>query len=390
MSDALPVRRPEPAPAPTVTTLGDEISPRPFPSPPPGFVLRAVLWLRRRVLGLANRLAPPEVRVFEMAIGSAVTHLLGAAARHRIADRLAQGPLTAAELAAQTELDPDALHRALRALAALDVFTLLPDGRFANNRYANALRGGRLLRMREYAEYFASGSNLRAWADSEATLRTGKNAFERVHGMSVWDWFDAHPDERENFAQLMMGLTTMDAPAIAKLYPWHEVQRVCDVAGGRGTLISELLVRHRHLRAVLCDAPGVLESARVLLEQRGVAGRAELVPGNIFAEVPIGADAYTLKNVLHDWDDARSLQILGVVRKAMKPGARLLVCEMLTERNDPYGLGVLSDVHMMMVCSDGRERSRQEYADLLTKSGFRPARVLASPMMSVIEGIAVS
>jgi hypothetical protein len=390
MSEASPARRPAPTPPSIVTPLGDDISPRPFPSPPPSFVLRAFLWLRRSILGLAHRLAPAEVRIFEMSIGAVMTHLLGAVARHRIADRLAQGPLTAAELAAQTQLDPDALHRALRALAALDVFTLLPDGRFANNRYSNALRGGRLMRMREYAEYFASGSNLRAWSDSEATLRDGKNAFERVHGMSVWDWFEQHPDERETFAQLMMGLTAMDAPAIAKLYPWHEVQRVCDVAGGRGTLVSELLVRHRHLRAVLCDAPGVLESARVLLEQRGVAGRVELVPGNIFAEVPIGADVYTLKNILHDWDDARSLQILGVVRKAMKPGARLLVCEVLTERNDPHSLGALSDVHMMMVCSDGRERSRQEYAELLTQSGFRPGRVLASPMVSVIEGIAVS
>src|SRR5690349_21476131 len=103
MSEALPVLRPAPTPqpgAPTVTPLGDEISPRPFPSPPPGFVLRAVLWLRRGIMGLANLLAPAEVRVFELAIGAAATQLIGAAARHRIADRLAQGPLTAAELAA--------------------------------------------------------------------------------------------------------------------------------------------------------------------------------------------------------------------------------------------------------------------------------------------------
>jgi hypothetical protein len=313
---------------------------------------------------------------------------MGIAARHRIADRLAERPRTAGELAAETGLDADALHRTLRALAALDVFRLDGDGRFANARAANALRSGRQMRMREYAEYFASPSNLRAWADAEETVRTGKNAFERVHGVSVWDWFDRHPDERETFAQLMMGLTTVDAPFIARLYPWQEVKRVCDVGGGRGTLLSELLIRHDHLRGVLCDAPGVIESARLLLERRGVMARVELAAGSIFSDVPAGADAYVLKNVLHDWDDARSLQILGVVRKAMQPGARLIICETLTERNDAVSLGCLADVHMMMVCSDGRERGRAEYARLLEASGFRAGRVLAGPTVSVIEGVA--
>jgi hypothetical protein len=242
--------------------------------------------------------------------------------------------------------------------------------------------------MREYAEYFASSSNVQSWADAEATVRTGKNAFERVHGMSVWDWFDGHPGERETFAQMMMGITTVDAPTIARLYPWREVERVCDVAGGRGTLLSELLIRHRHLKGVLCDAPGVIESARVLLEGRGVMARVELAAGSIFSHVPAGADAYVLKNVLHDWDDARSLQILQVVRKAMATGARVVICETLTERNDPGSLGVLADVHMMMVCSDGRERGREEYARLLDASGFRAGRVMASPTVSVVEGVA--
>jgi hypothetical protein len=378
-------------PAPKLTPpapVPDEISPKPFPGAPPGFLIRAVLWLRKKIVALANLLAPPEVRVFELTIGAAVTQMMGIAARHRLADRLAARPRTADELAAETGLDADALHRTLRALAGIGIFRLDGDGRFANTRAGNAMRSGRQMRMREYVEYFASPSNLRAWADAEETVRTGKNAFERVHGMSVWDWFDRHPEERETFAQLMMGLTTVDAPIIARLYPWQEVKRVCDVGGGRGTLLSELLIRHDHLRGVLCDAPGVIDSARLLLERRGVMDRVELAAGSIFSDVPAGADAYVLKNVLHDWDDARSLQILGVVRKAMQPGARLIICETLTERNDADSLGCLADVHMMMVCSDGRERGRDDYARLLEASGFRAGRVLAGPTVSVIEGVA--
>ena len=379
-------------PSPTVAAppeARDELSPRPFRDAPPGIAVKAVLALRRTLLALAHALVPPELRIFEMAFGAAVTSLLHEAARLRIADLLRDGPLDAAALAARTGSDADALHRTLRALAHLGVFTLRPDGRFENNRAAAALRSGNVMRVREYVEYFGSASNLRAWADLGETVRTGRNAFERVAGMSVWDWFERHPDERETFAQAMMGMTTLHAPAIAALYPFGELGVLCDVGGGRGTLLSELLVRYPRLRGVLCDGAGVIASARALLERRGVLDRVELVAGSFFDEVPRGADAYLLKHILHDWDDARCRQILGVVRRAMEPGRRLLVCEALVERNDAADVGAMSDVQMMVVCSDGRERSREELMRLLDGCGFRRTRIFASPTVSVLEAVAV-
>jgi hypothetical protein len=172
------------------------------------------------------------------------------------------------------------------------------------------------------------------------------------------------------------------------MYPWREVTRVCDVGGGRGTLLSELLIRHPHLRGVLCDGAGVLASAGPLLRARGVADRVELVAGSFFGAVPRGADLYVLKNVLHDWDDARCARILGVVRAAMEPGQRVLVVESLLERNQ-VDLTAFVDVHMMTVCDEGRERSRAELEQLLTAAGFRPGRVEAAPTVAVLEGVAV-
>jgi hypothetical protein len=384
-----PVPVASPPPPVPVPIVNDAIGPAPFPGAPPGFVIRAVLWLRKKLLDAAYLLGPPELRVFDLSMGGAVTQLLGLVCRHNIPDLLADGPLSAAELAARTGLDADALHRFLRGLACIGVFTMDSAGRVANNRYSSALRDDRLEHFREHCIYFSSESNLRSWSDIEATARTGKNAFERLHGMSVWDWFEHHPDERETFARMMMGGTIAVAPTVAAIYPWREIERVCDVGGGRGTLISELLVRHPHLQGVLCDAAGVLDSARVLLEKRGVLARVQLVPGSFFDHVPGGADAYVLKNILHDWDDARSLHILGVVRRAMQKGQRLVIAENITEHNDAENFGALSDVHMMTVCSDGRERSRAEYERLLGKSGFVAGRVNCdSPLINVIEGIA--
>jgi hypothetical protein len=106
--------------------------------------------------------------------------------------------------------------------------------------------------------------------------------------------------------------------------------------------------------------------------------------------VPEGADAYLLKDILHDWDDERALRILGNVRRAMQPGHRLILVELVVERNDTEFPGSLIDVHMMTTLSNGRQRSEDELRELLQRAGFRLARAvpLAVPT-SVIEGFAV-
>ncbi|HEX4338463.1 MAG TPA: methyltransferase [Polyangiaceae bacterium] len=361
-----------------------------FPDAPPAFVIRLVLGIRRFFRDLADRLTPPEIIVFERATGIAETALIGAVTRHAIPDLLEErGPLDASTIAAARGLDADAVHRTLRALAVTGLFTMLDDGRFENNRVSRVLCSGRVLRSREWALYFSSGSNAAAWLDYSRTLETGKSAFTRVHGMDVWQWFDRHPDEREMFAHCMTGLTVMDAPAIASLYPFGEVKRLCDVGGGRGTLIGEIVKRHPNVTGVLCDAPGVIESARDLLTARGVADRVELVPGNFFEQVPTGCDAYIMKNILHDWDDATCKKILGVVRSSMEPGQRLVICETLVERNSRDPLGTRADLQMMVACDQGRERSEAELRALLGACRLKVTRVFPFPTVSVLEARAV-
>lgn len=356
-----------------------------MPSLPPGWAFRAALRLRRALHAAIDRAFPAELAVFDRAFGLAQSQLLGAAVAAGVPDALGDAPMTADELAPRVGVHADTLHRVLRALAATGVFTLSRDGRFGHNRLSRALRGGLASRAREQVLYVTSPSNAAAWLDLARTLRDGLSAFERVHGETVWQWFARHPDERENFAQTMMGFSLVDAPVIAGLYPFGEVSRVCDVGGGRGTLLSELLLRHGHLRGVLCDDPGVVESARALLAARGVADRVELAPGSFFDGVPGGCDAYVLKNVLHDWHDAACARVLAAVRASMPAGARLLVCEMLLDRNADDALASLSDAQMLVVSSEGRERSEGEYRALLEAAGLRVTRVFAHPKVSVIE-----
>ncbi len=343
---------------------------------PPRFVVSAVLAMHRRLTAFVESLVPAPLAVLDKGFGYTRTILLGAAARHCVADLLGNGPRSAEQIAAELGTDPETTYRMMRALVSFGVFALTDDLRFENNRQSDALRSGAQGDPRSLLEYLGSVSNLLAWADFETTLRTGKTAFDRVHGVSVWDWFEKHPHEGTVFAASMNAATEMDAPAIAAAWPFGTLDVLCDVAGGRGALLSEILLHHPHTRGVLVDSAHVLAQAGEYLESRGVAGRVERVPANFFEAIPVRADGFVLKDILHDWDDARSGRILGNVRKASRDGTRLFIAETVLERASTEHPGPLMDLHMLMVCGEGRQRSREEFAVLLGKAGFRLDEVI--------------
>jgi hypothetical protein len=360
----------------------------PLPSPPPSWIVRIVIALRFFLIRLADLILPPELVVLERSTGVAYTAAIAELYRGGYAELLDAEPMSAAEIAARTGRDADATFRLLHLFAGIGFVTLSADGRFGTTPRLQALKKDHPSRVGAFVQYFASKSNVDAWFDLGRTLDTGKNAFQRVHGKVVWDYFDDHPDERETFAHAMMGMTFGDAPFIATAYPFGEVQTVCDVGGGRGSLLSEVLLRHPKLRGILAEGAGVLESAKSLLAHRGVAERVDLVVANFFENIPEGADLYMMKNILHDWDDAACHKILGAVRRAMKPGQRVLIVEAFLDRTRPDPVNTPSDMQMMLMCAEGRERSLEELRGLLRDNGFTPARAWPLPTIGLLEGIA--
>ncbi len=357
-----------------------------LPSAPNRFATMAGLALFTMLQRAAEAIIPAPLAMMLRISGFWQTQLIHVAARLDIADRVAKEPKTAAQLAKETGANEDALHRTLRALAAFGVFTMDSEGRVANNRLSETLRKGGVASMRDVAEHFGSRANIEAWGDFERTVMFGEPGFPRVHGMSMWNWFAAHADESRAFAGTMTSLTEQDAPAIAAGYAWDRHARICDVAGGRGTLLAEILVQHKKTRGVLFDEAHVLDVAAPYLTARGVEARVERVAGSFFTSVPEGCDAYLVKDILHNWDDARALTILSNVRRAMKPGATLLVCEILVEKFSTFLPGPLIDVQVMNVCDGGRQRSEGEIAGLLGQAGLGMKRVhvTASPI-SIVE-----
>ncbi|MGB3351895.1 MAG: methyltransferase [Mycobacterium sp.] len=344
-----------------------------MPSTPLPVVL-ATLALRRRLKQFADKLVPPQIAMLDLGEGVGGVQVAAAIAELGIADVLAEGPMTAPQIAARIECDEETTHRLLRGAVACDLCTMdRRTGAVKLTRMGAVLRSDHPASLRAWMRYKGMRSTVDAWGGLAASVRSGRSAFELVHGVSVWEWFAAHPDEQRVFASTMRQATEISARAIARAYPWPDGAVVCDVAGGIGTLLSVIVAESgANLRGVLVDSAGMIAEAEQLLADRDVADRIDRVEGDIFRTINATADVYVLKDVLHDWDDERCAKILAAVSASMPSGSRLVVVEYLQPLNRPNPFSPLLDLHTLTQRDGGRLRSLAELSALLTDAGLRP------------------
>ena len=133
----------------------------------------------------------------------------------------------------------------------------------------------------------------------------------------------------------------------------------------------------------------VIEGAKCRVCDLRLEHRCEAVAGDFFTEIPAGADAYYLQHIIHDWEDDQARIILANCRKAIPPDGVLLVVEWdLFSENVPSN-GKFIDI-VMLILTGGRERSVDEYRDLLASTGFRLNRVIpTAAQLAVIEAFPI-
>ena len=354
---------------------------------PPPAVVRLVQGLSAALARASAVLKPRQARVLEVSGGVAPVMLLRAAVDTRLLEPLESRRLTAEQVAERLELHADTAHRVLRGLAVYGLTRLDRRGRFSLTPTGRLLLESHPHSMAAWIRYSTSAMVLAGWARLPQTLRDGQPAFNAATGQTIWEYLSAHPEEEAGFARTMRELTLMAAPLIVAAYPWPESGTVCDVGGGVGAMLAEVLRARPGLRGLLVDQAGPLSGAGEYLATRGVDDRVSSVEGDLFAGFSASADVYLLKDVLHDWDDEQCRRILGTVRAAAPAGARVLVLEWLQERNRAEFPVSISDV-MMLAQTEGRQRSAEEFFALGEKAGFARGRVIDSGAYGIVELVA--
>src|SRR5918998_3585054 len=335
----------------------------------------------------AGKLSPRDT-LLRMTNGYQVSQALHVAATLGISDLLDDGPRSADELAEATQTHAPTLYRLLRALASVGVFAEETDGRFGLTPLAEHLRTDVPGSLRAWAMLIGQPSFWASWGHLLHSVRTGEPAFPHLHGTNVWEHRAAHPEEGEIFDAAMTGLSAPVAEAVAQSYDFSNISVLVDVGGGEGGLLATILAANPTLRGVLYDLPHVVAAAGALLERAGVADRCEVVGGSFFETVPEGADAFLLKSIIHDWDDAAAIEILRTCRAPMADTGRLLVVEPVIRPGNEPDPAKFSDLNMLVMLG-GRERTADDFEKLYAEAGFRLADVVrtGSPPFNIIEGV---
>jgi len=313
--------------------------------------------------------------------GVVAAQAIHAAVKFRIPDLLSSGPKTISELATACDVHEPTLERLLRALTTIEVFVRNPDGRFGNSPLSEVLRTDHPLSLRSEGMLLPASFMWLPLGELCESVRTGKPAFERLHGQSFFTYLEGHPEDAANFNRVMAQEIMWTAPALLRAYDFSQFKRLVDVGGGQGVFLRHVLAATPNLRGVLYDQPQVVAEAGDLLKGQ-VAAQTEIIGGNFFENVPNGGDAYLLRKVIHDWEDADALKILRNVRRAMGADAKLLLVEGLIDSAlSPVGFMDL----MMLVFFRGRERAEADFRSLLHSAGFTLNRVIPAGTYSLME-----
>jgi len=320
--------------------------------------------------------------------GNWLTQAVHVAAHLGIADLLADGPMHADEIAAQTKTHALSLYRLLRTLASAGIFAEASDGTFRLTPMADALRKDAPDSQWAMA-MMLGGEPYYAWGDLLHNVQTGECAFQHRFGRPLFDFLGEHPEKARIFDAAMTSIHGRETAAMLNAYDFSKIGTLIDVGGGNGSTLAEILTRHETMQGVLFDLPHVVAAAAERLQAAGLSARCQTIGGSFFESAPAGGDAYILRHIIHDWTDDQSVQILRCVRQAMSSQARLLVVEHVIQPGNEPAPGKYFDL-AMMVLPGGMERTEAEYRRLFDAAGLRLARIIpTSADVCVIEVLPV-
>lgn len=332
-------------------------------------------------------------KVLDIVFGRWKSQILYAGVKLGVFDCVTSDIRNTSDIAKQLNLDSVLTYRLLRALSSLGFlkeedsheFSITSQGEYLKKDHPHTLRD--IILLEEGPEHYA------IWKHLPAMAKDGQqNAFLREFGAKAFGYADLNPEYAEVFSQAMTSYSAIQTVWVLDAlsgYDFSKIHHLCDIGGGYGHLLSNLLLKYPHLRGSILELKSLIKNEDLLWSNKvGVQDRCTYIEGDMFIEVP-SADAYVMKMILHDWNDDECVKILSNINRSCshsRDGKVFIVEHLITDPKEPH-FSKLFDIHMMCWGS-GRERTVKEYSALLGQSGWKYVRTYYPQpgLIGVIEG----
>jgi hypothetical protein len=333
-----------------------------------------------------NAALSPE-KVMQLLTGQYITQAIYVVAKLGIADLLKDGAKRIEELALSVEVDAQFLYRILRALASHGIFVEVDHRCFEITPLAQYLQSDvpdsmRYIALLEGEEWLWQG-----WGNMLNAVKMGICGFEDKFGMSVGKYFQQNPKFFPTFKEALKTYSQIINNAVLEVYDFSSIVNLVDVGGGDGSLLFAILKANPLITGILFDVPYVIERIKEGNHfQSQLTKRYKIVDGNFFKSVPNGADAYILKQIIHNWDDEHALKIIQSCYQAMPMDGKLLVIDPIISSKEP-SFATFLDLQLLITHSGARIRTANEYQKFFIKAGFELTNIIPTQSpCSIIEG----
>lgn len=193
------------------------------------------------------------------------------------------------------------------------------------------------------------------WGNLEDAVREGSNRWKQTFDFDgpLFSHFFRTEESMREFLLGMHEFGQVCSPSVVAAFDLSRFHRLVDLGGASGHLAAAAKQRYPHLETIVFDLP---EVARIF---------PNVTPGDFFADPLPEADLYALGRILHDWSEEKIHRLLRRVYEALPAGGGLLIAEKLL-----VDLAAHMQSLNMLIVTEGRERTAEEYAELAKAAGF--------------------
>jgi ubiquinone/menaquinone biosynthesis C-methylase UbiE len=219
-------------------------------------------------------------------------------------------------------------------------------------------------------------------------IRTGEGNTSKILGKRIFQYLEENPAKNEIYNKSMDNSSGLVSLALLSAYDFKGIKTLVDVGGGHGIMLVNILEKYSDMKGILFDQHHVIDPAKKMVGESVLQERFRVVVGNFFNDIPAGADAYFLKNILHVFSDEDCLNLLGKIHSVMAQNGKLIILETVIEPDNKPSFGKLVDLLMMTGTEGGKERTYEEFSDLFNRSGFQVSKLIRTiAPLSVLEAV---
>jgi SAM-dependent methyltransferase len=295
---------------------------------------------------------------------------------------LEQGEQTVESLANQTNTDPERLYFILRALAHVEVLAEKPGRVFAPTETSALLITNQEPSAGHLVMHLIEPAQWDAWKILPEALTQGVVPFELANGKGVYQYCYDNEWSKDTFIKAMSFLTNSQVDGLLEAYDFGQFKTIMDVGGGQGGLIANIVKRYG-CQGILFDLANVTETAREYIQSQGIDPNAiEIKTGDVFKEIPTGADAIVMKHFISAWNDEDALKILANCKKALPADGKLILLQsFVPDRDEPKteADGIMPGIFAVQInvaTPGGGWRTKKQFQELFERSGFRLERII--------------